>query len=224
MLKIVVLNGSKQGSEFNLTDGLLIEPSEKHKNSVVISELKESLAFAFDSSGSASASSLSKMKTIDFGGEMVAKLDLLPGLIFSIGDVGFSVQEGEAALPDETIDLSKIWNENLKTPEALYPLESPIKIEFVRGALLNSEIEINWHPYKMGAKSTLHHFVDENINIDDEILSVEQSIETDNADTLIRPFISNFIYVNKHPISKPTIVNTGDLVEFSNTAFYIRIP
>jgi len=69
----------------------------------------------------------------------------------------------------------------------------------------------------------INHFIDEHINLDDDILALEKSREESNSDVLIRPFISNFISINKQPISKPTIVKSGDLVEFSNTAFYIKI-
>jgi len=227
MLKLIALNGELQGLEFDLLEGLTIGPNENcdvHLKD--LENLKDEFQVNCDSSGSFFLISKSKKKLIDLGGEQLSKLKILPGLIFSIGEAGFSIQEGEAdKAPSKAKSFLplKVFTKNSDSPIKFYPLEKPIIFDFVRGALLNTSMKVHWHPYSIGAKSVLHHFIDEHINLDDDILAIERSTEKDNYQTLLRPFISNFISINSQLISKPTIVKHGDLVEFSETAFYIRI-
>jgi len=223
MLKLIVLNGSLQGQDFNLVEGLTIGC---HENNTIKINSSVSIEAQCDSFGNFILISKNKKSEIDLGGELLSKLEVLPGLIFSLGDVGFSIQEEDLLDSSdklETFKFQDFLNTNFTPSDRVYALKKPIKIHFVRGALLNSKIQIHWHPYRIGAKSTLHHFIDGNINVHDDIMSFEKSIESESSDILIRPFISNFISINKKLISKPTIVTNGDLVEFSETAFYIHI-
>lgn len=227
MLKLMALNGQLQGSEFNLHEGMTIGTDESCDVFIKkSSDFKGFVEVHCDASGGFSLVSKSDKPSIDLGGELFTKIEVLPGLIFTLGQVGFSIQEGAAAQKNsqtKNFDVQDHFTTNAEVHISLYPLAKPIRFDFVRGALLNTSMKINWHPYSIGAKSNLHHFIDEQINLEDDILAIERSTETDNPQTLIRPFISNFISINKQLISKPTIVKNGDLVEFSDTAFYIRI-
>jgi hypothetical protein len=227
MLKLIILNGKLQGSEFNLIEDMTIGGDAKCDINIIGPWANENKIEAHCThSGNFVLTSKSKKPIIDLGGELISTLDVLPGLIFSIGEVGFSIQEGEAfqsASKTSKFSPLEFFKFNEDSANSVYALPKPIRFDYVRGALLNTSIDIHWHPYPMGAKSNLDHFVDEHINLDDDILALERSVESENPQTLIRPFISNFISINKKLISKPTIVKNGDLVEFSETAFYIRI-
>jgi len=223
MLKLIVLNGNLQGSEFDLFEGMTIGSSQ---NSDVVIKTIDTVEVVCDDQGSFSLQSRAKKLTIDLGGDLLSKLEAAPGMIFSVGSIGFSIQEGHSDVLDtrsSNLKITDIFTSNGSDTGVIYPIKNPIKFTFVRGALLNTDINVHWHPFTIGTKSNLNHFIDEHINFDDDILSLEKSTEENNPDVLIRPLISNFISINKQVVSKPTIVKNGDLVEFSNTAFYIKI-
>ena len=223
MLKLIVLNGKLQGSEFDLFEGMTIG---NLKGSDVIIKTIDTVEVVCDDQGNFSLQSQSKKLTIDLGGDLLSKLEAAPGMIFSVGSVGFSIQESHSealSSHSNTLKATDVFTSNETNTDVIYPIKNSIKFTFVRGALLNTDINVHWHPFTIGTKSNFNHFIDEHINFDDDILSLEKSKEEKNSDVLIRPFISNFISINNQIVSKPTIVKNGDLVEFSNTAFYIKI-
>ena len=222
----MVLTGKLQGSEIKLFEGQTIGSQETcdfvlHENSIQNLHIE----VLVDSSGSITLSETSKTPIFDFAGEKTAKMDLIPGIVFSIGDIGFSIQETDEdsapTEPSQIVKITDLLDKNHHVEKPIFPLKKPIVLNFIRGALLNTSMELHWSPYSIGPKSNLHHFIDENLDFDEDILSIEKNKENDQ--TLIRPLISNLISVNNQLISQPTAVQHNDLIEFSDTAFYIKL-
>lgn len=223
MLKFIVLNGPLQGEEAPLFEGQKIGSEDSCDFILKESKLsKESLEVSATSTGQLMVSSSSAI--IEIGGEHVSELHLIPGLIFSIGETGFSVQEeDEVSVVSDDFDLKTALGENKKVKTAITPLKAPLKLNFVRGNLINTSMLIPWSPFAIGTDSTLYHFADDKLQLEGDLIVFEKSKRSNSKEALLKPQIGNIISINQEIVSKPTIVSDGDFVEFSNTAFYIEI-
>jgi len=126
MLKLIVLNGKLQGSEFNLFEGMTIGSSE---GSDVVVKTAATVEVICDAQGNFSLQCQSKQHSIDLAGERLSKLEAAPGMIFSIDSIGFSVQEeGAKSQPTklQKIELTELFNANERNTSALYPIYKPL--------------------------------------------------------------------------------------------------
>lgn len=229
MLQIIVLNGDSQGTHLNLFEGFTIGASEK--SDLQLSEkIFESTDFLVtcNSAGHFALHSISKKALITSGEETTENLDLIPGLIFSIDDVGFSVQESDSN-QDSTSHKQKkrLFSQALKdlkniTPPApsTYPLKPEVLFKFVRGLWINKTWSIPYQPIVFGKKSSLYFFIDKSIPSDLNFLNLSQ--DAASKEILLASDFANFVSVNGELISGPKKVSSGDLIEFGQTAFYIE--
>jgi len=226
VLKIIILNGKLQGSEFGVFEGMRIGDTAESDLVVPDAALSGfSVDVVCDSSGNFVFKTQSEKAYLEIGGRSNSSLEALPGIIFTIGNVGFSIQEAstnDLEPPGKDFEIDALMGANKLVPHPVFPLKKPVRLDFVRGALLNTSIPIHWLPFSIGSKSTLHNFIDEHIRFEDDVLSFENPGHGQTTTIFLQPHISNFIYVNKSPVSQRRPIVEGDLIEFSNTAFYVR--
>lgn len=231
MLQIIVLNGKLQGETFTLFEGFNIGKSEEDDDIFFDDE-----SLGFDSyvincsdSGVFTITSVNKLKSIISGDEDVESLDLFPGLIFSINEIGFSIQEDDGAQVADTkkekqITLADAYKElNITTgyTSSISPLMSNISFKFVRGLWLNSSWSIPHLPISFGRESSLLFFSDSLIPSTLDFLSLAKA--PDSESFLISSDIPNFVTKNKILLSGAEPIENGDLIEFGQTAFYIEL-
>lgn len=229
MLQIIVLNGDLQGTNLNLFEGFKI--SNQEDSDLKISDSffdKDRFFISCDSSGNFTLSSEKKSPVIAVGEDLVQNLDLMPGLIFSIGDIGFSVQEsddqeasngnrGSKKLSSLFEDLGKL--DSISKPVGV--LKQNLTFKFVRGFWINQTWSIPYQPISFGKSTTLLFFLDDLIPSDLDFLHITQSADSDEL--LLTSDLSNFISINGELINSPKEVSHGDLIEFAQTAFYIEV-
>lgn len=229
MLKIVCLDGPRQGESFSLFDNFTLSSSEDDDLTLDIQD--KYVVTSRDDGGFIISSSL-KNPTISSGGEMVDSLLLMPGLIFVIHDFSFAIQTDDDASDRTSItedNNDKLSFEDLlktvlnstseKSLSAEKFLKNPVVFHFVRGDFLNQEWEIPYLPMSFGKKSLFKFFTDDNVDTEESFLTLEMG-GSEKSIYLSSPF-EGLVYVNGSPISKEEVFD-GDFVEFGETAFYIN--
>ncbi len=231
MLQLIVLNSPLQGTSKDLFEGFKIGASEdadlqiEHESFV-----NNDFIIECNSSGIFALYSPNKKPLIISGDQNLARIDLMPGLIFSINEVGFSIQESEQLTtaeeekdtkPESFVDLLT----DLTLPEkpsssSIFPAAQSVSFKFVRGLLLNKTWDIPWYPITFGSESSLLFFVDELIPSKLDFLNISGSDEK----ITISSEIPNFVSLNGEILaSEPKPLSDGDLIEFGQTAFYIEL-
>ncbi len=226
MLKLLSLTGDHQGSQFKIFEGLVI--SSKTDSNIPISALNGSKLTVEVHQGGGFVLR-SNEKIIMSADECVSEIDLIPGVSFAIQNEGFCVQdyneeeddvadfESKKSILTTLIESLKIKDEP-KTPQT-YFLEKNLSFHFVRGPLLKTSWKIPAAPMSFGLKSHLYFFIDSNIQIDEDFLSLkldEGSLKLENS-------IPGFVTINGQTMNGSNEVTHGDLVEFGDTAFYIEL-
>ncbi len=229
MLQIIVLNGDLQGTSLDLFEGFQIGVQENSDLKIENEVLSKALfSVSCNSSGNFILSSKTKKNILTVGEETVHSLDLIPGLIFSIGDIGFSIQENTEDDSGKKIPEYKKIFDAFKDVKSTSPLLGPIKIlnpdltfKFVRGILTNKTWTLPYHPISFGKKTTLFFFLDDSVPSDLDFLHLSAKAQTDGI--ILTSDLPNFVSLNGSPINGPKEIFDGDLVEFGGTAFYIGI-
>ncbi len=230
MLQLIVLNDSLQGTTKDLFEGFKIGSTEDsdlqiEQNSFVNNDF----IVECNSSGVFSLYSLNKKPLILSGDQNLARIDLIPGLIFSINEVGFSIQEGEALASSEEEATKKdsflsLLSEATQPPKssssAVSPLKQKLSFKFARGLLLNKTWDIPWHPISFGSESNFLFFADDSIPSKLDFLNISEK----EGEVFISSEIPNFASLNSSVLtSEPKSISDGDLIEFGQTAFYIGL-
>lgn len=221
MLKFIFLTGDHQGDEISLKEG-----QEFNKKSKYFEDLSGKILVSSTQGGDLKL--VSTKKEIESGGENLSELLLYPGLLFSIAQVGISVQENNLENDESSSYTNNKFSDPLDLlaeastadkPESVVLLENPLYFKFVRGPLLNEKWKIIHSPTAFGVKSPVYFFIEPEIKTDKDFLHLNKK---DNQITLSSP-LSKFIKINGHYLESDHVVSSGDLVEFSQTAFYIKL-
>ena len=223
------LDGPLQGKTFSLFEGLKLSnrPGDEitiHKISAGYYEVESNSDGMLVLTAKESAPSLS-------GGDEDRSLTLIPGIIFTVAETTFAVQEAEAkdmAAPESREEASKSFNEfadllieaakSTRSTADVKLLETPLKFDFVRGFWMNQSWLLQHSPIAMSTVSPLYFFPDEKIETQDVFLTLELK-GSSNAPHLSTPF-DNLIKINGEAITSQEVFD-GDFVEFGKTAFYI---
>lgn len=215
--------GEHQGSSFKIFEGLKIDSSES-------SDIKlltiGSLSFEVETSslGMLTLKSKDGKPHIMCGDEHLDQIDLIPGIIFSIKDEGFSVQEAsddEPELEESIASLTGLLDKiSPQKGSSINLLEKNVSFRFVRGPLLKTTWKIATSPMSFGLKSLLYFFLDPTVQIEEDFLSLSSS---DDHDIYLEGHIPGFISVNGAPLKGQKSIANGDFVEFGQTAFYIEV-
>ncbi len=228
MLQLLILTGKLQGTLLDIFEGFKIGFSKNCDLQINTDYFKNnSFIVKSNSSGILTLYSSNKKHLISSGSENLPKIDLIPGLIFSINEIGFSTQEApiKAKIEEEKklLSLANLYsnptsNSSPKTPK-INILQTPIAFNFTRGFWLNQSWNIPWQPISFGKASNLFFFIDESITSDLDFLD----LFTSNNELVISSKIPNFVSCNKKLINEPKKISDGDLIEFGQTAFYIKM-
>jgi len=232
MLSITCLSGPLAGKNFSIFEGLRL--SNDKNDDICLDDISNGhYLIELNSEGLLTLTAKDKAEALESAGENAKNLILIPGLIFSIGDSTFAVQEAEENIrppkqgdkgENTFLDLAKALINGPECDEELKPiriLETPIKIDFVRGFWMNQSWLLQHSPIHFGRKSHIYFFPDESIDTEKDFLSLEYQ-----ADTKTHYFsteFENLVLINGTAISNQQEIFDGDLVEFGNTAFYINI-
>lgn len=228
MLQIIILTGDLQGTGLNIFEGFKIGPNKDADLQIANSSFKgNEFIIKCSPSGEFAIFSMNKKALIVSGGENIPRLELAPGLIFSINEIGFSIQESDK---DEVtkVDSSKLnFTEAFKSIISgkssqlpVHNLKSNASFKFVRGPWIEKKWRLPWLPFSFGKNSTLYFFIDDFIPSDADFLHFSKT-ESSNEFTLSSDIV-NFVSLNGVPLKNSKRVSHGDLVEFGQTAFYIE--
>ena len=232
MLNMTCLDGPLQGRTFSIYEGLTL--SGDSKSDIKVDGISAGhYLIESNSEGMLLISVQESAKPISVAGEDESRLTLIPGVIFTVGQATFAVQEAdedqlsvpssadteEAAKSFENFAKSLIEAAKSESPtKSVKLLEMPVKFDFIRGFWMNESWLLQHAPIHMGSFSPIYFFPDESIQTKESFLTLELKGKDNNL-YLSTPF-DKLIHINGEPITSQEIFD-GDFVEFGKTAFYI---
>ncbi len=228
MLELLILTGKLQGTLLDIFEDFKIGFSKDCHLKINTDYFKSNnFIIKSNSSGIFTLYSSNKEALISSGLENLTKIDLIPGLIFSIDEIGFSIQEAKIKTtiqkkknPSSLTDLYDNSNLNSDTKIVkIKALNTPVIFNFTRGFWLNQSWNIPWQPISFGRASSLFFFIDDSITSNLDFLTLFIL----NDKLLISSKKPNFVFLNKNPLNEPKEIFNKDLIEFGQTAFYIKI-
>jgi hypothetical protein len=227
MLELTILNGKQQGDNKALFEGFKMGHSKDCNLIFDEPEFRGNFYYVLSSKkGVLSLSSGNRKPLINSGVGYVAQIELVPGIIFSIGNVGFSIQERsdrkKSMTAEKQADLLRELFQTQK-PKEIQPMSfktasSTVKISFVRGFWINKEWQVPWTPFSIGNTSSYYFFNDPLIPSDKSFLSFEEGV---GKKFNLKSKIPGFVKANGKLIGESHELCDGDLIEFGQTAFYI---